>query len=469
MSAMPQDAVIHGYVATDGRLISADFLLLAMQEEAGGTLGGPLVVPALAQLVRLAGRLNMPIARPITVAGRSSDIALWIRLKPGTDGVALAIIEHEEIARPDDKADLAVLAAQAAMMGEGWEWHADRQLQFAALYPGAAVPEHPLPRIGEPVSAYFRLIENDPAHDQPLANPLPLLAAVAGRAPFSGQRAALRADERYAYVLAGLPLFDARGGLIGYRGKARLTVVQASVEPPQAAAPAPYSATFSRRLDHALRQPLGRIIANANTISGQLDGPLRPDYVSYASDIAVAGRHLLELVDDLADLQAIERPDFQVAREAVDLADLARRAAGLLRMRAADRHMSITPPQGETHAMAAAEYRRVLQILVNLIGNAVRYSPDGSAIWIGVGEDHEAGTSFVLVEDQGTGIDPADHERIFARFERLDAEDGTGSGLGLYISRRLARAMGGDIAVDSQKGQGARFALTLPLWKSESN
>ena len=468
MSPMPHDAVIRGQVASDGRLIAADPLLLAMQEEAGGILGGPLVVPALTQLVRLAGRLNMPIARPVTVAGQNSDTALWVQLKPNVDGVAMTIIEHEEITRSDDSADLAVLTAQAAMMGEGWDWHADRQLQFLAFYPGDAAPDHALPRVGETVSAYFRLIENDLANDHPTANPLPLLAAVAGRRPFSGQQAVLRADERYVYILTGLPVFDGRGAMIGYRGRASLVAGETSAELPAADAPAPYSAIFSRRLDHALRQPLGRIIANANTISGQLDGPLRSDYVSYASDIAVAGRHLLELVDDLADLQAIERPDFNVAQEAVDLADLARRSAGLLRMRAAERHMSITPPGGEAHAVAIAEYRRVLQILVNLIGNAVRYSPDGSAIWVGVGEDHEAGTSFVLVEDQGTGIDPADHERIFARFERLDAEDGTGSGLGLYISRRLARAMGGDIAVDSKKGQGARFALTLPLWKSET-
>src|SRR3546814_16760303 len=87
---------------------------------------------------------------------------------------------------------------------------------------------------------------------------------------------------------------------------------------------------FGQRLDRALRQPLGRIIANADTISGQLQGQLRRDYANYASDIAAAGRHLMELVDDLADLQAIERPDFNPVMEDLDLADIARRAAGLL-------------------------------------------------------------------------------------------------------------------------------------------
>src|SRR3546814_9570821 len=75
---------------------------------------------------------------------------------------------------------------------------------------------------------------------------------------------------------------------------------------------------FGQRLDRALRQPLGRIIANADTISGQLQGPLRRDYANYASDIAAAGRHLMELVDDLADLQDIERPDFNPVMEEIE-------------------------------------------------------------------------------------------------------------------------------------------------------
>jgi len=79
-------------------------------------------------------------------------------------------------------------------------------------------------------------------------------------------------------------------------------------------------------------------------------------------------------------------------------------------------------------------------------------------------DDSQAECVRVTVADQGQGIDAADHERIFARFERLTPDDGAGSGLGLYISRRLARAMGGDISVQSALGQGARFTLTLPRY-----
>ena len=127
---------------------------------------------------------------------------------------------------------------------------------------------------------------------------------------------------------------------------------------------------------------------------------------------------------------------------------------------AADRDVRIDrPAEGET-LMASGEFRRVLQILVNLIGNALRYSPPGGMIWIRC--EREGDLAAVIVADQGKGIDPADHARIFDKFERVDPTESGGTGLGLYIARRLARAMDGDLTVDSAPGQGARFTLSLP-------
>src|SRR3546814_9806752 len=126
-----------------------------------------------------------------------------------------------------------------------------------------------------------------------------------------------------------------QGTLVGYRGKAAAIAARAPRDAQRRGEQqSAYAHMFGQRLDRALRQPLGRIIANADTISGQLQGPLRRDYANYASDIAAAGRHLMELVDDLADLQAIERPDFNTVMEDIDLADLARRAAGMLALKA---------------------------------------------------------------------------------------------------------------------------------------
>jgi signal transduction histidine kinase len=216
----------------------------------------------------------------------------------------------------------------------------------------------------------------------------------------------------------------------------------------------------AQRLDTALRAPIGRIIGNADAINAGQEGALKPEYLDYASDISSAGRHLLGLVDDLVDLQAIERADFKVDHDPIDIADIARRAAGLLSVRAADSKVRIDKPDDDEELPARGEFRRVLQILVNLIGNAVRYSPENAMVWIRTEQDGDL--AVIVVADQGKGIAVADQARIFEKFERVDTDEPGGSGLGLYIARRLARAMGGDITVDSAPGLGARFALTLP-------
>jgi signal transduction histidine kinase len=100
-------------------------------------------------------------------------------------------------------------------------------------------------------------------------------------------------------------------------------------------------------------------------------------------------------------------------------------------------------------------------VVVNLLANAIRYSPEGGSVWLRT--DREGDLAALVVADQGKGIAPEDQARVFEKFERVDPNEPGGTGLGLYISRRLARAMGGDIALDSAPGQGARFTFTLPL------
>ncbi|HEV2748633.1 MAG TPA: ATP-binding protein, partial [Allosphingosinicella sp.] len=137
-----------------------------------------------------------------------------------------------------------------------------------------------------------------------------------------------------------------------------------------------------------------------------------------------------------------------------------RRAAGLLSVRAADRDVRIDGPGAEESLPALGDFTRALQIMMNLITNAVRYSPEGGEVWIRT--EREGDLAAIIVADQGKGIAEQDQDRIFEKFERVDPSEPGGTGLGLYIARRLARAMGGDVTVDSAPGQGARFTLTLP-------
>ncbi len=455
----------------DGCLLRADDRLMALQREAGGLPHGPLALPALAALVRLALRLGTPLSRTVELARDEADISLWAQVRPEGEGVCLTLVDWQERRPRAPWSHAAALHSMAAERVEpGWSWQVDDQMRFCNLDLTAARVGHAVPENGETFTAYFALTDEGGAGQRGM----PMIEALVRHMDFEGQCAYLREDKR-PYQLSGTALFDDDGRFSGYRGRAvpelagqqAASAVQHASSPTSAAEGASgefIGETLSRRLDTALRQPISRIIANAGTISERFGGPLRQDYANYAGDIAAAGRHLLALVDDLADLQAVEGPGFLTISEEVDLSEIARRAAGLLNIRAEARRINIQPPGIDEQVLARADYRRVLQILVNLVGNAVRHSPEDSTIWLRL--DEMDGRARVIVADQGNGIDPADHDRMFERFERLGNTDTDGSGLGLYISRKLARAMDGDVLVESALGLGARFTLDLPAWSA---
>ena len=456
MNMPAHPAIIRATVAADGRLLAADAPLLALQREAGGDLGQMLAVPQLAAMARLAAKLGVPVSRPVVAAAERGDIDMWVRARPEAEAVQIAVIDWHERPPVVPPVDLSRRESDIAALSEGWTWQIDTQLCFQMVLEGlgseGVLPAAP-PVPGSRFTSYFEL---RPDADGDLA----ILRGFAQRRAFRDQVASLSGDAEQRFMLSGFPMFDLGGQLVGYRGKALPLdrAVMAPLAPPEPVVL--YPAEFGKRLDRSLRQPLGRIIANADSIGAQFEGPLRPDYVGYANDIAAAGRHLMALIDDLADLQAIDRPDFNVIAEEVDLADLARRAAGLFLVKALDRSICVVAPEPDASVPAIGEFRRALQIMMNLVGNAVRYAPEGSTVRIETGRDAEQ--AWIAVLDQGEGVPADSRERVFDKFERLGRSDAGGSGLGLYISRRLARAMGGDIRIDDAPEGGARFTLSLP-------
>lgn len=458
VSHPPQEAV-RGRVDSDGRLIQADPALAALHQRAGGEPAGMLAIPEIASLARLVRRLGITISRPVLAADGEIDLELWVHAQPDQGEVALSVTGWEErTPRPPAPAADSDREADFLRAAADWMWETDEALRFTAISPAAAaaVGKTPADLIGKQLTRLFRLNEDG-------EGALPILSALAEQRRFDQQGAELRGGNSGTYSLSGVPLIDGAGRFAGFRGSATSSgrsVPKAPLPAQPIGEPSEPSA-FGERLDKALRGPLDHIITNAETIGAQPEGPLRQDYAGYAKDIAAAGRHLLALVDDLVDLQAIERPDFAPALEPIDLVDLARSAAGLLSVRAADRKVRIDTPGEDEALLATGEYRRVLQILVNLITNAVRYSPEGGMVWIRT--EREDDLACVIVADQGKGIAEGDQARIFEKFERVDPTEPGGTGLGLYIARRLARAMGGDLAVHSAPGQGARFTFTLPL------
>jgi len=449
--------VARGRSDREQRLLSADEPLGALQRACGGAIPGTLAIPELLELVRRAGHYRMKLARVIHARDEANAISAWVEVSPDDDGCALAISNWR--AAPLDQArepvgaddDLAGVAAQCA------DLHTRLDARQQVLAVGRASAEL------EPVAAAMRRSHGRPwtdfvevagsSHRQPLHWRLLDGAEVTcGDAP-----------ERYVARL--FPLGGAHGAVAGF--DLYLVAVEAGALPdPDIPAPAPDPAgdpldgVLGRDLAPVLRQPIARIIANAETIRTRLAGPLADEYAGYAGDIADAARHLQGLVEDLADLDAIEAPGFAPTPDRIDLADAARRAAGILGVRARERSITVEVPGEEIEVSATGEYRRVLQVLLNLLGNALRYSPEGSTVRLHV--ESRGSRAAVIVADEGPGLTPEQQARVFDKFERLGRGGDGGSGLGLYISRYLARAMGGDLTVASAAGEGARFMLELP-------
>jgi signal transduction histidine kinase len=440
-SAPSERGPVNGRLDRHGRLIAADPELLALQHEAGSSLGAELALPQIATIARLARKLGVPISRPAVAAGAEQDIELWVRATPEGDEVALSL--QRWIYRPASAPRLGTLVPhqqEVELGGAPEEWAADEDLKIVSMSQGLAekLGMAAEEAIGKTLTRLFRLEESEDGD-------LPLLSAATSRSEFTGQRARPRRGGDELILLRGTPVSGPDGRFAGFKGEAFSEAgpsVTTSVDGPT---------PLDQVIDEALRSPLDRIIESADRIVQQADGPLRSDYADYATDIAAAARHLLSVIRSMDGAGAQDH-------DRIDLVALATEAAAMLEP-AAERRRVALRLDARGSVMARGEPRGVIQILVNLVGNAVRHSPDGGTVTIAFeGED---GPARVDVIDQGMGIEPADQQRIFERFERANGREG-GTGLGLAIARRLARSMGGDICLKSVPGEGATFSLVLP-------
>ena len=438
------------------RLVSAVEPLAGLQQACGGTVPGTIAIPALHELVTKVRSYGLKLARAIRAHDGREMITAWLEVEPAEaggctirviswQGGPLAAENPAEIGAHRAAIDrtLAELTAQldTAQNLRSVEVCAPDLADLAASMQAG---------LGRPWTDFVEIA--GAAHEQPMHWRLLDGANVKVAGSDRGWRANLLPHQ----VPGGSPL--------GFELCLTAQTPLAAAPPAMTmtdAQPANGQGLIGRDIAPVLRQPIARIIANAETIRTKMAGPLAEEYSQYAGDIAAAGQHLLALVEDLADLEVVEAEQFNTAPDRIDLADVARRAAGILGVRAQERGITIDAPKLGEHLPAIAEFRRVLQVLLNLVGNAIRYSPDNSQVWIRL--EDAGGRARLIVADQGPGLSDVQQLKVFEKFERLgrSGEDG-GSGLGLYISRRLARAMGGDLLVESAPGQGARFVLEVP-------
>lgn len=438
------------------RLIAADEPLSGLQLRCGGELPGIIAIPGLLELVRKARSYNLKLARTISAIDGRDSITAWIEIEPDGSGCAIVVRSWQSAALPTEN-PAEVADHRVAIERTLAELTARLDAQQNVLTVETDAPDLAelaaamRQGVGRPWTDFVTITGS--THAQPLHWRLLDGAGLEVAGSARSWRATL------------LPQLLPGQEPIGFELCLSADQPLAAPAPPVAPKAAPAMpqngpGLVGRDIAPVLRQPIARIIANAETIRTRMAGPLAEEYSRYAADIAAAGQHLLSLVEDLADLEVVEAEDFNTAPDRIDLADVARRAAGILAVRAQERGISIDAPRVGEHLPAIAEFRRVLQVLLNLVGNAIRYSPDNSQVWIRL--EPEGARARVIVADQGPGLSLDQQARVFEKFERLGRSDETGSGLGLYISRRLARAMGGDLTVESAPGQGARFILDVP-------
>jgi hypothetical protein len=445
----------------DGRLLAADEPLAGLQLRCGGEIPGTIAIPALLELAAKARAFNLKLARAIRAGDGDEAVTAWIEVEPQADGTTGIAVTGWQV-RPAPPEDAAAVADHRAAIDRALAEltaRLDSQQRLQAVDSTASdlagLAAAMRVGLGQPWTDFVTLEGN--SHHQPMHWRLLDGAALKIEGSERNWRASLLPQQGPGAEPAGFELCLTADAPLP---------APALAEPPVPAFDGPVMPSngpglVGRDIAPVLRQPIARIIANAETIRTRMAGPLADEYSQYAADIAAAGQHLLALVEDLADLEVVEAEEFNTAPDRIDLADVARRAAGILAVRAQERGIALDPPRLGEHLPAIAEFRRVLQVLLNLVGNAIRYSPDNSQIWIRL---EDAGPrARLIVADQGPGLSAEQQLKVFEKFERLgrSGEDG-GSGLGLYISRRLARAMGGDLTVESAPGQGARFILEVP-------
>ena len=450
MASRSTEAVpISGRVDQAGRLVAADPALERLQIEAGSALGRALALPQIAALARAAASLGVPLSRALIAADSQNDLDLFVRADPvaregeGRGEVHLTI--ERWVVRPMAPPRLTLVETagadeRRAAERSAFEFETDAALNLIELSPplSAMLGLDPGAALRRPLTSVFRLIEEADGS-------MPLLAAVATRATVDGQRAIPRGGGAEVTIDAD-PLFDEHGRFAGFHARLRHDNSDEALSDPGPAA-------FEDSLDEALRSPLARIISAADHIVERGDGPLRSDYANYAGDIAAAGRHLLSVI------RSMSAGGAPVAQR-VDVAKLAIEAGALVQPLADARRVKLAIEPLEQPLLAEGEGGAIVQILVNILGNAIRHSPEQGVVAILF--DPGATQCRVTVADQGPGIAPDDQQRIFERYERVgDAPDG--SGLGLAIALRLARSMGGEITLDSAPGAGARFTLILPV------
>ncbi|HND54182.1 MAG TPA: ATP-binding protein, partial [Pirellulaceae bacterium] len=226
---------------------------------------------------------------------------------------------------------------------------------------------------------------------------------------------------------------------------------------------------FLAAVSHELRTPLNGILAMAAALQEQVYGPVSEEQRDAVEMIEEGGRHLLHLINELLDLSKIEAERLTINPSETDVEATCRSALRLVSEQAKAKRLTVELTIAPDATKVVADALRLKQMLVNLLDNAVKFSPVGRNIGLEVAVDAERGEICFTVRDEGPGIAPDEIPQLFQPFVQLHGgrtRQARGTGLGLALVRKMAELHGGTATVESEVGKGSRFMVRLP-WRHE--
>lgn len=225
---------------------------------------------------------------------------------------------------------------------------------------------------------------------------------------------------------------------------------------------------FLATMSHELRTPLNGILAFSEMLTEQIAGPLNERQIRSTRQIEISGRHLLTLINDILDLSKVEAGHMELHADIHLVTEICEASLVFIQEIAIRKQIQVRFICNSTSILMKVDARRLKQMLVNMLGNAIKFTSAGGCVYLEVIADVEREQISFVVDDTGIGIAAEDMERLFQPFTQLDsglARQHEGTGLGLALVRRLADLLGGSIGVESDgPGQGSRFTLRLPWY-----
>ena len=224
-----------------------------------------------------------------------------------------------------------------------------------------------------------------------------------------------------------------------------------------------HKSEFLAQMSHELRTPLNAVIGFSEVLLERLFGELNEKQEEYLRDILGSGRHLLSLINDVLDVSRVEAGRMELEFRDLDVERVIEDALVLVREQAAKRGQTVALDVDADVPQARADERRIKQVVANLVGNAVKFTPEGGRIVVGARCVDD--TVQVFVSDNGIGVAAGDQERIFEAFSQASAgpqPKPEGTGLGLTLSRQIVELHGGRLWLESRAGEGSTFTFSLP-------